>query len=195
MLYSIREIQTELKKQGYDPGPIDNKDGKKTQAAVKEFQKANKGLTVDGVAGPKTCAVLFKDTKIADKSGFKLDARSERSLKGVHPDLVKVIRLAAKNSAREFTITEGLRTVARQRQLVAAGASKTMNSRHITGHAVDIAFIVAGKVDWSTHLFKEAYATISTAAKELNVPVEWGGSWRSFVDMPHFQLPFKQYPK
>ena len=120
-----------------------------------------------------------------------MDARSERNLKGVHPDLVKVVRRSAKKA--DFIVTEGLRTTARQKQLVAAGASKTMNSRHITGHAIDVAALVGGKVRWDWGLYPIIANEMKKAAKELNVPIVWGGDWK-FRDGPHFELDRRKYP-
>lgn len=120
--------------------------------------------------------------------------RSEQNLKGVHPDLVKVVRRAAAISSIEFIVTEGLRTQARQKQLFDAGASRTMNSRHLTGHAVDLAALVAGKVRWDWPLYQKLADAMLAAAKELKVPLIWGGSWRSFKDGPHFELDRKFYP-
>jgi len=121
-----------------------------------------------------------------------MDARSERNLIGVHPDLVKVIRRAAK--AGGFIVTEGLRTKARQAQLVKAGASRTMNSRHITGHAIDVAAVVNGEVRWDWGLYPIIAGRIKAAAKEMKVPIIWGGDFRSFKDGPHFELDRKAYP-
>jgi peptidoglycan L-alanyl-D-glutamate endopeptidase CwlK len=121
-----------------------------------------------------------------------MDARSERNLIGVHPDLVKVIRRAAK--AGGFIVTEGLRTKARQAQLVKAGASRTMNSRHITGHAIDVAAVVNGEVRWDWPLYAAIAKTVKAAAKDLGVPIIWGGDWKSFRDGPHFELDRKAYP-
>lgn len=121
-----------------------------------------------------------------------MDARSERNLIGVHPDLVKVIRLAAKKS--KFIVTEGLRTKARQAQLVKAGASRTMNSRHLTGHAVDVAATVNGEVRWDWPLYAAIAQNVKAAAKELGVPIIWGGDWKSFRDGPHFELDRRKYP-
>ena len=121
-----------------------------------------------------------------------MDARSERNLVGVHPDLVKVVRLAAKKGG--FIITEGLRTKARQAQLVKAGASRTMNSRHITGHAVDVAAVVNGEVRWDWSLYPLIAKEMKAAAAELKVPIIWGGDWRSFKDGPHFELDRRKYP-
>lgn len=122
-----------------------------------------------------------------------LGSRSLSRLEGVHPDLVKVVHRAAALSDIDFTVLEGLRTVARQKQLVKAGASKTMNSRHITGHAVDLAVLVGGKVRWDWPLYHKLAVFVKQAAKELNVPIEWGGDWRSFKDGPHWQLTWKDY--
>ena len=80
---------------------------------------------------------------------FALGNKSRVNLNGVHPDLVRVVELAIKKTPVDFTVTEGLRTIERQKQLVAAGASKTLSSRHITGHAVDLAALIDGKVEWS----------------------------------------------
>jgi len=110
---------------------------------------------------------------------FAFGARSRARLNGVHPDLVRVVELALTYSPHDFTITEGLRSVARQRELKAAGASQTMNSRHITGHAIDFAVLVGGKVRWDWPLYGQVAVAFKRAAKELNVPIIWGGDWRS----------------
>ena len=121
---------------------------------------------------------------------------SETSLKkfnGVHPDLVRVMKRAIVLSPVDFKITEGLRTVQRQTQLVAAGASRTMNSRHITGHAVDVAALIGREVRWDWPLYGKIAVAVKEAAKAESVPIEWGGDWK-FKDGPHFQLPHKDYP-
>ena len=125
---------------------------------------------------------------------FVLGSRSRAKLKGVHPDLVRVVELALTYSPHDFTITEGLRTVARQRELKAAGASQTMNSRHITGHAIDFAVLVGGKVRWDWPLYGQVAKAFKRAARELNVPIIWGGDWRSLRDGPHVELDRRKYP-
>lgn len=125
---------------------------------------------------------------------FVLGQRSLDRLKGVHPDLVKVVKRAIEITPIDFTVLEGLRTVERQKKLVAQGASKTMRSRHITGHAVDLAPVVDGEVRWDWPLYKKMAPAIKQAAKEVGVPIEWGGDWLRFKDGPHWQLPFKKYP-
>ena len=123
-----------------------------------------------------------------------LSPTSLKRLVGVHPDLVKVVKRAAEITDTPFIVTEGLRTLARQRQLVASGASKTMNSRHLNGHAVDLACIVDGKLSWAWPLYHRLAKIVKQAAAEVNVPVEWGGDWPRFRDGPHWQLPWKKYP-
>lgn len=126
---------------------------------------------------------------------FTLGPRSVLRLQGVHPDLVKVVHRAIELSTVDFTVLEGLRTLERQKALVAAGASKTMNSRHLTGHAVDLGAWVDGQVRWDWPLYHQIAAAMKAAAKELTIPLEWGGDWRTFKDGPHYQLPWKEYPK
>ena len=125
---------------------------------------------------------------------FVLGARSRARLNGVHPDLVRVVELALTYSPHDFTITEGLRSVARQRELKAAGASQTMNSRHITGHAIDFAVLVGGKVRWDWPLYGQVAEAFKRAAKELKVPIIWGGDWKSLRDGPHVELDRRKYP-
>ena len=124
-----------------------------------------------------------------------LGARSLSRLEGVHPDLVRVVKKAAAMSSLDFTVLEGLRTVARQKQLKDLVATKTMNSRHITGHAVDLAPMVGGTVRWDWPLYHQLAVIVKDAAKAENVPITWGGDWRTFKDGPHWELPWKQYPK
>ena len=124
-----------------------------------------------------------------------LGARSLARLEGVHPDLVRVVKKAAALSDLDFTVLEGLRSVERQKQLVSQGASKTMNSRHITGHAVDLAPMIAGEVSWAWPQYHKLAKVIKAAAAVEKVPLQWGGDWRAFKDGPHWELPWKSYPK
>lgn len=125
--------------------------------------------------------------------GYKLGLRSKTRLRGVHPDLVKVVKRAIEITEVDFTVLEGLRTKKRQRQLVAKGASRTMNSRHLTGHAVDLGAYVGGRVRWDWPLYHKIARAMKKASKEVGVPVEWGGDWKSFKDGPHWQLPRRLY--
>jgi peptidoglycan L-alanyl-D-glutamate endopeptidase CwlK len=122
-----------------------------------------------------------------------LSPRSVQRLAGVHPDLVRVVSRAMELTAVDFIVTEGLRTAARQKALVAAGASQTMKSRHLTGHAIDLAASVKGQVRWDWPLYSKLADAMKAAAKELSVPLEWGGDWK-MKDGPHFQLPWATYP-
>lgn len=125
---------------------------------------------------------------------FVLGQRSLSRLEGVHPDLVRVVKRAIKLTTVDFTILEGRRTAERQRQLMKAGATRTLNSRHLTGHAVDLGAFVAGEVRWDWPLYHRLADAMKAAAIELDVPLQWGGDWRSFKDGPHFELPWAAYP-
>lgn len=124
---------------------------------------------------------------------FKWSSRSLRELKGIHPDLRKVTNRALELSPVDFIITDGLRTIEEQREYVRKGASRTLKSRHLTGHAVDFVAFVNGKVTWESKYMKQIAAAFKTAAKELSIPIEWGGDWKSFVDMPHVELDRRTY--
>ena len=122
-----------------------------------------------------------------------LNERSERALVGVHADLVAVVRRAAELIAGRadglgFIVTEGLRTKQRQQQLLAAGASRTLDSRHITGHAVDLAATVNGAVRWDWPLYPKLAEAMKQAAAERGVPIVWGGDWKTLRDGPHYEL-------
>jgi peptidoglycan L-alanyl-D-glutamate endopeptidase CwlK len=150
---------------------------------------------------------------------YKLSARSLGNLKGVHPDLKRVVLHTIEDTPVDFVVIEGLRTEARQRELVAAGASQTMNSRHLTGHAVDLAAWVGG-IRWDMGLYYQLAATVQKVSKYTGIPIRWGGCWlrldstdktpnqlvaeyvasrrgtgrKAFIDAPHFELPAANYP-
>ena len=155
---------------------------------------------------------------------FRFGAKSEQRLTGVHPHLVRVTRRALELTSVDFAVTEGLRPQARQMELVTAGASRTMASRHLTGHAVDIAPAIAGELRWDWPLFYHLADAMFRAAKMEAVPLRWGGAWdwemgpgvelvasaetlssayvdacrrrgkNPFLDGPHFELSARFYP-
>ncbi len=125
---------------------------------------------------------------------FHLGERSRRNLRGVHPDLVAVVEVAIGLSEVDFTVIEGRRTLARQRQLRKTGATRTLRSRHLTGHAVDLAPWVGGTIRWDWPLFLPIARAMKQAAREQNIALRWGGDWKRFRDGPHFQLKWKNYP-
>ena len=128
-----------------------------------------------------------------------LGQKSLLKLGGAHPDLARVIVRAAALSGIDFTVLEVVRTLARQKELVAKGASKTMKSRHLPSadgksRAVDIAPLDGGQVSWAWPTYFKLAPIIKQAAKDVGVPIEWGGDWRTFKDGPHWQLPWGAYP-
>ena len=121
-------------------------------------------------------------------------ARSISRMAGLHPDLKKIMDQAILTTDLDFTILEGVRTLERQKQMVESGASTTLNSRHLDGHAVDIAPFVGGEVRWDWPLYYKLAVIVKAAAKTVNVPIEWGGDWKTLKDGPHWQLPWAKYP-
>lgn len=129
-------------------------------------------------------------------TAVNLTPRSIDRLKGVHPDLVRVVFRAASLISADpgFVVIEGVRTKARQIVLFKSGASSTMQSRHLTGHAVDIAAIVGASVRWDWPLYPKLAAVFKEAARAEDVPIIWGGDWPRLRDGPHFELPRSKYP-
>ena len=125
---------------------------------------------------------------------FRLSERSLKRLVGVHPRLVALVREAAALSPVEFMVTEGLRTPERQAALVRAGASRTKRSRHLTGHAVDVAALVDGQVRWDWPLYPRIAAAFKAAAVRQGTAMVWGGDWATLRDGPHFELDRRVFP-
>lgn len=126
---------------------------------------------------------------------YQLSNRSLSKLEGVHPDLVRVVKRAIEITDCDFAVIEGLRTYARQQELLKQKKTTTLKSRHLTGHAIDLAAYVDGAISWEWKHYYLIEKAVKRAASELNVPIEWGGDWTTFKDAPHWQLPWKQYPK
>ena len=151
---------------------------------------------------------------------FTLGKHSLEELEGVHPDLVKVVKRAIQITEQDFGVNDGKRTIAEQKCYVESGASKTMESRHLTGHAVDLVPYINGRLRWEWGPIYKIAAAMQTAAKELKIPIRWGGVWdrklaelgkfekevqdyaarrktmgkKAFLDGPHYELPVKEYP-
>ncbi|WP_434628293.1 M15 family metallopeptidase [Chromobacterium sp. CV08] len=126
---------------------------------------------------------------------FSFSERSLRLMDGVHPDLLKVVRRAMETTSGDFVVLEGVRSPDRQRQLFENGASRTLNSRHLTGHAIDLAPWVDQQIPWQDwSAFAALAQTMKHAARELDVPLTWGGDWKNLKDGPHFELPRESYP-
>ena len=125
---------------------------------------------------------------------FYLSMSSRAKLEGVNSKLQAIVYRAIEITTVDFVVTEGLRTKERQVKLVASGASQTMNSRHLTGHAVDLAALIEGEIHWDWPLYYKLADAMKMAAKDLKIPLEWGGDWKEFKDGPHFQLPWKDFP-
>lgn len=154
-------------------------------------------------------------------SQYKLGNKSKSELNGVHADLVRVVERAIVLTVQDFAVHDGIRTLAEQQKLVASGASQTLDSRHITGHAVDLVPVINGKLRWEWPPIYQIADAVRLAARELGVPIRWGGCWdvlltdsddspedlvqdytarrrqagkKAFIDGPHFELPKDKYP-
>ena len=119
---------------------------------------------------------------------YAFGTKSAEKLSQVHPDLQKVFNEAIKDSPLDFSITEGLRTKERQKVLFDAGKSQTMNSRHLTGKAVDIAVIRDGEITWNYIYYIPVLDHIKAVAKKLSIDIACGGDWQSFKDYAHVEL-------
>jgi peptidoglycan L-alanyl-D-glutamate endopeptidase CwlK len=152
---------------------------------------------------------------------FEFGEKSEAELVGVQPMLVEVVRRALSICPVDFGVHDGIRTEAEQRALFNAGASRTMESRHLTGHAVDLVPYINGKMRWEWAPIYAIAEAVRTAARALKVPLVWGGCWDrnftdsdeapadmvrnyttrqrakrrdAFTDGPHYELPRNLYP-
>jgi peptidoglycan L-alanyl-D-glutamate endopeptidase CwlK len=145
------------------------------------------------------------------KTKYKFSKRSLDNLEGVHPKLVEVMKAAITDSTVDFTITEGLRTLKRQQELYAQGRTKKGNivtnadgvknkSNHQAksdgyGYAVDLYPYFFGQVQVNhkdtIERLKDISKHIKGVAKELNIPIVWGGDWKSPYDPPHWELNVK----
>lgn len=120
---------------------------------------------------------------------YSLGSRSLDELEGVHPKLVEVVKLAISVTNQDFSVHDGLRTIAEQREYVRRGVSKTMNSMHMKqpdgfGHAVDLVPYINGQLRWEWKPIFVIAAAVHYAATELEVPLTWGGCWdRAFLDL------------
>ena len=152
---------------------------------------------------------------------FVLGKKSLRELQGVHPALVATVKRAIQLTVQDFSVHDGIRTLEDQQRLVLSGASQTLESRHITGHAVDLVPYVNGKLRWEWPPIYLIAAAVRVAANELGTPIRWGGAWdidftastespedlvaqyvarrqhaglRAFIDGPHYELPVSKFP-
>lgn len=125
---------------------------------------------------------------------FQFSQRSKERLKGINPDLQKVVDRALQITTVVFAITQGLRTKEQQAKFVEEGKSQTMNSRHLTGHAVDVVAYIEARISWEWKYYEEIAKAFKQASKELNIPIVWGGDWKTFKDGCHFELDRRSYP-
>lgn len=142
---------------------------------------------------------------------YILGRKSLAELSGVHPDLVRVVKRAIQITTQDFSVHDGIRTKAEQREYVRRRVSRTMNSKHLTqrdgfGHAVDLVPWINGQMRWEWPPIYKIAEAMRQASNELNVPIEWGGikgfkkltgtkaspkAMHTGFDGPHYQLAAK----
>ena len=124
---------------------------------------------------------------------FKFSSKSKDKLLLIHPDLKRMVEHALEISKIDFTVIEGIRTIDKQKEYYDNGKSWTLNSRHLTGHAVDLVPYVNGSLSWnSTRNYNLIAKAMFRASQDCGFHIEWGGFWLH-VDMPHWQLPWNEY--
>lgn len=142
---------------------------------------------------------------------FGFGERSRNNLKGVHPKMIQVAERAIAISKQDFFVNEGVRTMARQKELYAQGRTKpgkvvtwTLNSNHFVkpstgfGHAIDVYPFPYENVNSKEYAAKQRVVAMAMlkAADELDIPIRWGADWdrdgnygeRGESDSPHFEL-------
>lgn len=154
-------------------------------------------------------------------NSFDLGKKSLEELNGVHSDLVAVVKRAIELSVQDFAVHDGIRTLEEQQRMVAIGASQTLDSRHMSGHAVDLVPYINGKLRWEWEPIYRIADAVRVAAQEKGISLRWGGAWdmkftdtdaspedlvaeytarrrkagkKAFLDGPHFELPKMNYP-
>ena len=107
-----------------------------------------------------------------------LSIRSRERLLGVKPDLADTVKRALELSPIDFGVSEGKRTLERQKLLVSQGASQTMKSKHLTGDAADLVGYLDGHVSWEMSIYWKIADAVRQAAIETDVSIRWGGAWQ-----------------
>lgn len=180
-----------------------------TQSQVDSFYKLlEQGAELNTIASFLGIANKHKQEDVVSK--YKLSERSLKSLEGVDPNLVKIVKRAIEITEQDFIVIEGLRT--KEQMMINYGKGRTASqlavhgipasyakpkeakvtwlnnpfaSNHAKGKAVDI---VPNPVDWnSIAKFKKINEAMQAAAKELGIKLSYGGDWTK-KDYPHWEL-------
>ena len=196
MSYTSKEIFDFMRKTSLTQGQVDS-----------FYQLLEQGAELNTIASFLGMQEAKQEIKV---SKYKLSERSLNSLKGVNPNLVKVVERAIELTEQDFLVLEGVRS--KEQCYINYGKGRTaaqcsakgvptkyaqpslskvtwlnnpLASKHVTGNAVDL---VPSPIDWNTiSKFTTISKAMKQAAKELGVDLEWGGDWTK-KDYPHFEL-------
>lgn len=119
---------------------------------------------------------------------FSLSQKSLDKMQGVDSRLIQVVKRAIEITTVDFKVLEGVRTLERQQELLKQKVTQTLKSKHLEGLAVDLGALKGADVSWDKSLYFEIAKAMKQASKELNIPIRWGGDFKSFFDGPHFEL-------
>ncbi len=191
---TIKNLQATMKRNGFYDGIVDGIWGNQSHAGFYAMAEAAVHCQAHSEIEPEP--VNDEPKPVDSKGQYKLSDNSLSRLDGLHPDLVKVVKRAIDITTIDFSVGEGLRSITRQKELYAKGSTTTMNSRHLTGHAVDLfAIDESGSVTWDWDYYWPIVEAMENAAKELGISIEAGARWKTFPDGPHYQLPWSKYSK
>ena len=179
------------------------------QSQVQSFYKLiEQGVEINTIAS--FLGIENNSTQEAVVPKYKLSERSLKSLEGVDPNLVKIVKRAIEITEQDFIVIEGLRT--KEQMMINYGKGRTASqlavhgipasyakpkeakvtwlnnpfaSNHAKGKAVDI---VPAPVTWDDIAkFKKINEAMQVAAKEFGIKLSYGGDWTK-KDYPHWEL-------
>lgn len=132
---------------------------------------------------------------------YKFSRSSEKRLMYLHTNLQKFFIELLKISPYDFSISQGVRSAEEQNKLYQQGRTTSgkiitncdgykIKSKHQVksdgfGYAGDIAIFINGKATWEEKYYKEVARTGRVLMQKYNI--EWGGDWKKFKDLPHFE--------
>jgi len=125
---------------------------------------------------------------------FVLSEKSKANMCCVDERLIRIAHRAIQITRIDFGIsnTGGIRSAKAQNKLFKEGKSKAdgydKTSKHQEGKALDVYAWVNGSASWEKEYLAQVACAFLQAANELQIKIQWGGLWKNFEDLPHFEL-------